>query len=69
MHVMWGKQKQNTVFAIGKSILNLGSKTDVGRLCLDYGGGGHTAAGTCQVETERAEEVMKELIAKITADG
>lgn len=69
MHVMWGKQKQNTVFAIGKSILNLGSKTDVGKLCLEYGGGGHTAAGTCQVDTERADEVMKELIAKITADG
>jgi nanoRNase/pAp phosphatase (c-di-AMP/oligoRNAs hydrolase) len=69
MHVMWGKQKQNTVFAIGKSILNLGSKTDVGKLCLEYGGGGHTAAGTCQVDTERADAVMKELIEKITADG
>jgi nanoRNase/pAp phosphatase (c-di-AMP/oligoRNAs hydrolase) len=69
IHVLWGKQKQNTVFAIGKSIINRGSHTDVGKLCLDYGGGGHTAAGTCQVETERAEAVLAELIAKITADG
>lgn len=30
MHVMWGRQKQNTVFAVGKSILNRTSKTNVG---------------------------------------
>lgn len=69
MHVMWGKQQQNVVFAIGKSILNLGSKTDVGKLCLDYGGGGHIAAGTCQIDTEKADDVLKELVHKITTDG
>jgi nanoRNase/pAp phosphatase (c-di-AMP/oligoRNAs hydrolase) len=68
MHVMWGRQKQNTVFAIGKSIINLGSKTDIGRLCLEYGGGGHVAAGTCQVANEDAERVKQELIDRINAD-
>ena len=58
-----------TVFAIGKSILQLGSMTDVGKLCLDYGGGGHFAAGTCQVDTERADTVLTELIERITTDG
>jgi nanoRNase/pAp phosphatase (c-di-AMP/oligoRNAs hydrolase) len=51
LHILWGKNKQNTVFAIGKSILNRTSKTDVGKLCLSYGGGGHNAAGTCQSRT------------------
>ena len=69
MHVLWGKNKQNTVFAIGKSILNRTSKTDVGQLCLSYGGGGHNAAGTCQIENLRAEEALEEIIGKITADG
>ena len=69
MHVMWGKGKQNTVFAIGKSILNLGSRTDIGSLCLEYGGGGHVAAGTCQVDTDQAERVLGELVGRITADG
>lgn len=68
-HILWGKNKQNTVFAIGKSILNRTSKTDVGALCLKYGGGGHKAAGTCQVENLRAEETLEELITKIKADG
>ena len=69
IHQMWGKQKQNVVFAIGKSILDRGSRTDVGELCLKYDGGGHTAAGTCQIDTDRADAVKAELIAKITADG
>jgi hypothetical protein len=29
---LWGKAKQNTVFAVGKSILERGSRTDVGKL-------------------------------------
>ncbi|MBS2019035.1 MAG: exopolyphosphatase [Deltaproteobacteria bacterium] len=69
MHVMWGLKKQNVVFAMGKSILDRSSKTNIGELALKYGGGGHEAAGTCQIETERAEAVQQELIAKITADG
>lgn len=69
IHMMWGKNKQNTVFAIGKSILNRTSKTDVGKLCLEYGGGGHQAAGTCQVENLKAEKVRDDLIKKINADG
>lgn len=69
IHVMWGKNKQNTVFAIGKSIINRSSKTDVGSLCLEYGGGGHTAAGTCQIDNLRAEEKLQDIIKKINADG
>lgn len=69
IHEMWGLKKQNTVFAIGKSILNRTSKTDVGALCLKYGGGGHENAGTCQVENHRADAVLGELVAAINADG
>jgi nanoRNase/pAp phosphatase (c-di-AMP/oligoRNAs hydrolase) len=36
---------------------------------LAYGGGGHEAAGTCQVENEDASRVLGELIEKINADG
>jgi nanoRNase/pAp phosphatase (c-di-AMP/oligoRNAs hydrolase) len=69
IHVMWGLKKQNVVFATGKSILDRGSKTNVGELMLKYGGGGHEAAGTCQIEPEKAEAVQKELVERITADG
>ncbi len=69
IHVMWGVQKQNTVFATGKSILDRSSKTNVGELMLKYGGGGHSAAGTCQVDNDDAQVKLNELIAAINADG
>lgn len=69
IHVLWGKNKQNTVLAVGKSILNRTSKTHVGKMCLEYGGGGHQAAGTCQVENLRAEEVLQDIIARVNKDG
>jgi nanoRNase/pAp phosphatase (c-di-AMP/oligoRNAs hydrolase) len=69
MHVMWGRNKQNTVFAIGKSILNRTSKTHIGNLCLKHGGGGHEAAGTCQVDNDKAAAAQAELVAQIVSDG
>ncbi len=50
VHLLWGKQKQNTVLAMGRSIINRRSTLDIGALMLSYGGGGHQAAGTCQVD-------------------
>jgi nanoRNase/pAp phosphatase (c-di-AMP/oligoRNAs hydrolase) len=69
IHVLWGLKQQNTVFATGKSIINRSSKTDVGSLMLGYGGGGHNAAGTCQIPNQDAERVLGELMERITADG
>ncbi|NLW05231.1 MAG: exopolyphosphatase [Pseudomonadaceae bacterium] len=69
IHVLWGLKQQNTVFAVGKSILNRSSNTNVGELCLKYNGGGHLNAGTCQVANDEAEATLKVLIEKINADG
>ena len=69
LHCLWGLKKQNTVFAIGKSIINRSSNTNIGKLCLKYNGGGHANAGTCQIDNDKAPEVLKELIEQITKDG
>ncbi len=69
IHVLWGVKQQNTVFATGKSIINRSSKTNIGELMLEYGGGGHQNAGTCQIDNDKAEEVLKTLIARINTDG
>ncbi|WP_163577502.1 DHH family phosphoesterase [Halomonas faecis] len=69
IHVMWGLKQQNTVLAIGKSILDRSSRTNVGELCLTYGGGGHRNAGTCQVDNDRADAILNEIVARINADG
>ena len=69
IHVIWGFKQQNTVFAVGKSIVDRSSKTNVGELMLKYGGGGHGAAGTCQIDNDKCEDVLKELISTITKNG
>jgi nanoRNase/pAp phosphatase (c-di-AMP/oligoRNAs hydrolase) len=69
IHVLWGLKNQNTVFATGKSILNRTSKTNIGTLMLEYGGGGHENAGTCQVSNDMADEVLGALIQRITSEG
>lgn len=69
IHVLWGLKQQNTVLACGKSILNRSSKTDIGPLMLDYGGGGHQAAGTCQVPNDQAEAALEAIVARMQADG
>jgi len=69
IHVLWGLKNQNTVFATGKSILNRTSKTNIGALMLEYGGGGHENAGTCQVSNDMAEDVLGALVKRINSEG
>jgi nanoRNase/pAp phosphatase (c-di-AMP/oligoRNAs hydrolase) len=67
VHVVWGKQKLNTVLAVGKSILDRSSPVDIGAIMLRYGGGGHVAAGTCQVPHQEAELVIAEVVNAVGA--
>jgi len=60
--VLWGYQRQNTVFTCGKSIFNRTSQKKIGDIMLKHGGGGHAAAGTCQVDTTQADVILEELI-------
>ena len=65
IHNMWGFQKQNTVFAVGKSIFDRSCKTNIGELMLKHGGGGHAAAGTCQVPNDQADDILQSLVTTI----
>lgn len=68
IHRIWGRQKQNVVYALGKSILDKSCTTNIGELMLSFGGGGHHAAGTCQIDTPDAEAALEKIIEKITGD-
>ena len=65
VHVAWGFRKQNTAVMIGKSIVNKGSQVDIGELCLQYGGGGHHNAGTCQLENDVVDQQLPDIIAAL----
>jgi nanoRNase/pAp phosphatase (c-di-AMP/oligoRNAs hydrolase) len=69
IHVLWGVQQRNTVFATGKSIINRSSQTNIGALMLEYGGGGHENAGTCQIDNDEVDTKLRDITLKITAEG
>lgn len=66
VHVLWGRDKQNTVLAVGKSILNRSSDANIGELMLTHGGGGHANAGTCQVAHEEAPGVLAAVLDRLS---
>ena len=65
VHVAWGFQKQNTAVMIGKSIINKESNVNIGDICLEYGGGGHANAGTCQLDNDKVDAVLPKIIEKL----
>lgn len=69
MHILWGVKKQNTVLALGKSILDRSSKINVGDLVLAHGGGGHEAAGTCQVDNASTETAIQQIVQAINSES
>jgi len=66
-HIIWGKNRQNTVLACGKSILDRTNPVDLGALMLRHGGGGHHNAGTCQVPHDQTEDVLREVADAVNA--
>ena len=65
VHVAWGFRKQNTAVMIGRSIINKSSTVDIGELCLSYGGGGHRKAGTCQLDNDKVDGELPNIIEKL----
>ncbi len=65
VHVAWGFQKQNTAVMIGKSIINKNSNVNIGNLCLEYGGGGHANAGTCQRPNDTVDAELPTIIERL----
>ncbi|MGM0452752.1 MAG: exopolyphosphatase [Thermodesulfobacteriota bacterium] len=59
------KDKEKTTFSVGKSIINPTATVNIGKLMLEYGGGGHRAAGACHVDPEEADRVLAEILGRL----
>ncbi|HIP60831.1 MAG TPA: exopolyphosphatase [Campylobacterales bacterium] len=66
VHIFQGVGKQNTVFALGKSIFNKNNEKNIYDIVSKYGGGGHSDAGTCQVVHAEVDTVCIELVDALT---
>ncbi|MEQ9409459.1 MAG: exopolyphosphatase [Fuerstiella sp.] len=62
VHLLRSRLPATTVLAMGKSILNRTNPVDIGGLCLQHGGGGHTAAGTCQIPAKEADDLLPKIV-------
>lgn len=69
MRIFDGRKGEFVVCAVGHSIFNRTSKTDVGALLSRYGGGGHRGAGTCQLPVDEAGAKLAEILESIRSDG
>ena len=69
VRVFDGRKGEFVVCAVGHSIFNRTSKTDVGMLLARYGGGGHRGAGTCQLPLADADAKIAEIVAEIKKAG
>ncbi len=65
VRIQWGPRKKFVAATIGHSILNRTCKTDIGRLCSDFGGGGHRGAGACTLDPASADDKLKEIIQRL----
>lgn len=57
---------ERTTFGVGKSILNKTCKANIGSIMLEYGGGGHANAAGCQVAPDRADQVLQDLLQRLS---
>jgi nanoRNase/pAp phosphatase (c-di-AMP/oligoRNAs hydrolase) len=62
IHVLDGLNGQNTVFALGKSIINTNNINNIFEIVSIYNGGGHKDAGTCQVSHQEAQNICNQLV-------
>jgi nanoRNase/pAp phosphatase (c-di-AMP/oligoRNAs hydrolase) len=67
VRVLDGHNRERAVITMGHSIINRTSTVDVGALAASYGGGGHKAAGTCQIPYEEADQTLDAILSLINA--
>lgn len=68
IHISYTFGNEKMVFSTGKSIINKSSRTNIGELMLKFGGGGHKAAGGCQIPLKESDGVLEQIINKINKD-
>ncbi len=69
LRVHWGPSREHVAAAVGHSIFNRTSRTNVGELMAKYKGGGHRGAGTCLLPAAKADALIAEIVATMKKDG
>ncbi|MDR1873342.1 MAG: exopolyphosphatase [Deltaproteobacteria bacterium] len=62
IHLTWSRDDKNVSLAMGNSIINRDSQANLGSIALHFGGGGHEAVATCQIDSQEVEETLKTIV-------
>ncbi|MDR0549932.1 MAG: exopolyphosphatase [Deltaproteobacteria bacterium] len=62
IHLTWSRDEKNVALAMGNSIINRDSQANLGSIALHFGGGGHEAVATCQIDSQEVEETVKMIV-------
>jgi len=65
VRLQWGPGEEYIAMTIGNSIINRTCKIDIGRLCGEFGGGGHRGAGAFPLEPESLGSTLREIISRL----
>ncbi len=65
MMLIPNRDDETVTIAVGKSILKRTSNANLGGILLDFGGGGHAAAGTCLAPTGKVDEIAAAIVDRI----
>ena len=69
IQIVRGKDAASTVLAVRKSIFNHRSLAHIGSIMLEFGGGGHDNAGTCQIASNQVMSIMERLVKRLNTAG
>jgi hypothetical protein len=69
VRVQWGPGRERIAVSAGRSILNRGSRANIGVVMSLYGGGGHAGAGACLLDPAAADTRIAEIVAALRRNG
>jgi len=69
VRVQWGPGRERVAVSAGRSILNRGSRANIGVLMSLYGGGGHAGAGACLLPLANADAQIAEIVGTLKRNG
>ncbi len=69
VQIVRGHDDRSTVLAVRKSVLNRRSPAHIGSIMLEYGGGGHDIAGSCQIASDQVMSILEKVVKRLNATG
>jgi len=65
VRLQWGPGREFVAVTLGHNIFNRTSRSNCGKICSEFGGGGHKGAAACPLKPEKAEQQIEEIIKRI----